>query len=255
MNSTRYSPVVHISAFMLLLMLVGGATGVLLSNHFSKVIGNVVNNECLLTTAVAAPVPLGLRGACSLMCQQNSSCHFFCFFKSNSTCALFRAFVAVRWQGHPVSASTTTYDACYTSWGDPRDIVKTNSPFAYSSILVAGSQSYATDGYACNPPIHFVTLRQSNSYTQIDMQKMERVHTVIVATAWPDHFSDLDVILSNTTDFNLGKKIGRVDGDTPSYSTYSFDTNTSVAGRYITFFQAPYDYHGFADIQLIPEEI
>ncbi|XP_047736128.1 uncharacterized protein LOC125177781 [Hyalella azteca] len=183
------------------------------------------------------------------MCQQNTSCHFFCLVNGTGTCALFKAYVAVRWPGHPASASTTTYDACYTSWGDPRDIVKTNSPFTYSSV--DHSPSYATDGYACLSPKYFVTRNLPNSSSQIDMEYVTRVQKVIFATAFP--FTGMDVILSNTSDYSQGQNIGRLDVSTPEWSTYTLVTNTSAAGRYITLYQAATSYHGYAEIQVIPQ--
>ncbi|XP_047739675.1 uncharacterized protein LOC125178896 [Hyalella azteca] len=220
------------------------------ADFFFKVGGNIVKNECLLTTAVTASTRP--RVACSSLCLQKVNCHFFCIRNGNGLCALFKAFVAVRWPGHPASASTTTYDACYTSWGDPRDIVKTNSHFTYSSVWGSLDPKSATDGYACAAPAFFATQSQPNSFTQIDMELTTRVQTVIIATTLGSEMANMDVILSNTSDYNLGQKIGRVDGAPPHWSTCTIVTNTSVAGRYITTFWAATGYHSYAEIQVVP---
>ncbi|XP_047739680.1 uncharacterized protein LOC125178897 isoform X1 [Hyalella azteca] len=250
MKSNKYPSRV----FLLHLILLGCTAGSQVTTLFSKVRGNVVEYQCRLATRVPASTTfLGLHSACSLMCQQTEDCRFFCTLESTGACALFKAFVAVRWQGHPTSGTSTTYDACYTSWGDPRDIVKTNSPFTFSSNSLAFPQRYATDGYACLVPYSiFATNLETNSYSQIDLEQISRVQAVIVATSEITYIKDMDVLLSNTSDFTLGQKIGRVNGYTPYWSTYTINTNTSVAGRYITFYTAQYSIHGYADIQVIP---
>ncbi|XP_047738712.1 uncharacterized protein LOC125178593 [Hyalella azteca] len=254
MKLTKYST----WDFLLQLIMLECATGVIVSRHFSKIRGSFVEPlHCDLTTpqVPASTKFLGPRRACGLMCQNTADCRFFCLLESKGTCSLFSAYVAVRWQGHPPSPSGTAFDACYTSWGDPRDVVKTTSPFNYSSVYPGASASFvhAIDGYACaETKNRFITELASNSSSQIDLEQVTRVQTVIVATANGDYIEDVDVFLGNTTDFTLGQKIGRVDGLVPSWSTYTINTNTSVAGRYLTFFMAPYSYHGYADMQVIP---
>ncbi|XP_018007151.1 uncharacterized protein LOC108664963 [Hyalella azteca] len=244
--------------FLLKLLLLECATGILVSRRFSKIRGSFVEHHyCDLATPQVPTSTkfLGLRGACSLMCQNTADCRFFCLLESKGTCSLFSAYVAVRWQGHPPSPSGTAFDACYTSWGDPRDVVKTTSPFNYSSVYPGASTSFvhAIDGYACEEPGNrFVTIPGANCSSQIDLEQITRVQTVILATANGDYIEDMDVFLGNTTDFTLGQKIGRVDGRLPAWSTYTINTNTSVAGRYITFFMALPRYHGYAEVQVIP---
>ncbi|XP_047736617.1 uncharacterized protein LOC125177933 [Hyalella azteca] len=253
MNYAGFSSAVRTLVFWVLLVLLDSVMGGQVTSLFSKVGGSFVEKECLLSTVVPATTGMDLRRACSSICMLTASCSFFCSLTSTGTCALFKAFVAVRWQGHQVSTTGTKYDACYTSWGDPRDIVKTNSPFTYSTALTIYYPQFATDGYACVAPAYFVTGLYTNSFSQIDLQQTTRVQKVIAATAWPRHIIDMDVILSNTSDFNLGQKIGRVVGDTPAWSTYTIVTNSSVAGRYITFYQIAMNHHGYADIQIIPQ--
>ncbi|XP_047736532.1 uncharacterized protein LOC125177914 [Hyalella azteca] len=242
----------YFQEFLMLLVVLERATGLQVSNLFSKVLGTTIDNNCRLALQVPASTKfLGLRGACSLMCMQNKNCRFFCTLKSTGACALYSAYVAVRWPGQV----GVTYDACYTSWGDPRDILKTNSPFNFSTNYPTFHDNYihATDGYSCSEiQNRFGTELRSNSYSQIDLEQITRVQTVIFATANLGFLEDVDVYLSNTSDFTIGEKIGRVDGKPPGWSSITISTNTSVAGRYITFFMAVNNYHGYAEIQIIP---
>ncbi|XP_047737655.1 uncharacterized protein LOC125178291 [Hyalella azteca] len=247
-------PKYFMNKFLLLIIVLDCAASAKMSGHFYKVQGNVVDYGCSMSNSTTAEAGLDLSITCGSLCQRYVNCRFFCFIKSTGLCGMFTAYVAVRWPGHPAFASTTTYDACYTSWGDPRDIVKTNSPFTYSSNEMGSYPKYGTDGYAClTTPAYFSTLMTTNTFSQIDLEQTTRVQAVILVTAWIGLIQDMDVILSNTSDYNLGQKIGRVNGIAPAWSPYTIVTNTSTAGRYLTFFTAMYGFLGFAEVQVIPQ--
>ncbi|XP_047737499.1 uncharacterized protein LOC125178245 [Hyalella azteca] len=241
--------------FLMLLVVLGRVTGSQVSGYFSKIRGNVVDKKNCFLKVLALSELQSQRPLmpCGLFCQQTANCRFFCTLKSTGQCALYSSFVAVRWQGDAPSSSTTTYDACYTSWGDPRDIVKTNSPFSYSSVYAALYETGGTDGYACSAGrSYFLSNNLPFSFSQIDMEQITRVKAVIFATSFASYNIVVDVFLSNTSDYSIGQKIGRVPDNPPPVSTITVDTNTSVAGQFITFVSAPAVFYGYGEVQVIP---
>lgn len=152
------------------------------------------------------------------------------------------------------------YDECYTNWGDPNDVIRTDTPHSgtpgKNDMLVSKN---AFDGVGCGwPKGKRVTRYQAdtgeNSYLQIDLQIPRRIQEVTILVFRVFQFENVNIYLGNTNDYMNSSVYFQYATAKKNFSELVINGNSALEGRFLTFFKPDSTVNalGFFDLQVLP---
>lgn len=163
-------------------------------------------------------------------------------------------YVSHHWEGD--DNGDDVYSACYTSWGNPNNIVNENSIVTVSSEYggerwepLNAINGIATGGRTC---LGFSSAEQSDPYWQLDMVTPKTVKEVIIFSEYTIYIRDTVVYLGNSSSFQSNPIFGTA--EEKDFTSMSLTPAAVSVGRYLTLVKyTSSGYLVFCEIQVIVE--
>lgn len=147
-------------------------------------------------------------------------------------CVTFSEYVAIRWRGSTIGPF---YTACYTSWGQVRDVLQVNNNvYVKTNNFATPSLSYPLDGITgCDSCLGYLSRQGNNNYYSVDLGGYVKVKKFIIATYRYQYFRNVFIYLGNSSDFEIGGvniySLGSSDGN---YKVFKREISNPITGRY-----------------------
>ncbi|KAK3875564.1 hypothetical protein Pcinc_019556 [Petrolisthes cinctipes] len=206
--------------------------------------------ECILDSVTLADTSPAIH-ACALLCLLNKACQLYCL--RDRECWTFTAMVTGTWKGD--SASTVTYDICYSTWYHSNDIthfvIGTSASSIYNPL---STPDKAVNGFICKWDCFHSNEQNGMSWWRADLGAPRSVSTIQVQTRrdgyWRSNFHHVIITLGNSSDY-VNPVFDTYPYKATSGELLTFTPSTPIIGRYLQFDTNDNVHLSFSEIKII----
>ena len=146
---------------------------------------------------------------------------------------LYNWFVAIRWTG---DATGTVYSACYTAWGNDRDVMTaTTTVNAMPSSSISSVITNIRKGISyCDSCKFYESGTTADNFIYAYLESFVTVKKIVLLPHWANRLHNIDVYVGNSTDATSSENVfvATVNADV-NFKEYVLVLTTPVSGHYV----------------------